>query len=71
MLDYADASINIGNIYTQIATSEPNKISLMGGELAKIKLETLLGSMYAEVYLAITSSVPYFYVATGDIYLKI
>lgn len=63
----ADASIDLANLATQIGRTEPNKITLTG--VAKIKLETLLGSTHAEVSLAITS-LPYFDVATGAIYLK-
>ncbi|WGL99534.1 lipoprotein [Arsenophonus sp. aPb] len=63
----ADASIDLANLSAQIGRTEPNKITLMG--VAKINLETLFGSTQAEVSLAITS-LPYFDVKTGAIYLK-
>lgn len=63
----ADATIDLANLSTQIGRAEPNKITLMG--VAKINLETLFGSTQAEVSLTITS-LPYFDVNTGAIYLK-
>lgn len=63
----ADASIDLANLAAQIGRTEPNKITLTG--VAKINLETLFGSTQAEVSLAITS-LPYFDVDTGAIYLK-
>lgn len=63
----ADASIDLANLSAQIGRTEPNKITLTG--VAKINLETLFGSTQAEVSLAITS-LPYFDVDTGTIYLK-
>lgn len=63
----ADTSIDLANLSAQIGRTEPNKITLMG--VAKINLETLFGSTQAEVSLAITS-LPYFDVDTGAIYLK-
>lgn len=63
----ADAGIDLANLTAQIGRTEPNKITLMG--VAKINLETLFGSTQAEVSLAITS-LPYFDVESGAIYLK-
>ncbi|MGP1958941.1 MAG: lipoprotein [Arsenophonus sp. NC-CH8-MAG3] len=63
----ATTSIDLVNLSTQIGRIEPNKITLTG--VAKIKIKTLLGSTHAEVSLAITS-LPYFDVASGAIYLK-
>ncbi|MFP3013448.1 MAG: lipoprotein [Arsenophonus sp. NC-QC1-MAG3] len=63
----ANASIDLANLSTQIGRIEPNKITLTG--IANIKIKTLLGSTYAEVSLSITS-LPYFDIASGAIYLK-
>ncbi|MGP1959966.1 MAG: lipoprotein [Arsenophonus sp. NC-TX2-MAG3] len=67
IIGIANANIDIANLSTQIGQIEPNKITLTG--IAKIKIKTLLCSTHAEVSLSITS-LPYFDVASGAIYLK-
>ncbi|MGP1952783.1 MAG: lipoprotein [Arsenophonus sp. ET-KM2-MAG3] len=63
----ANASVNLTNLSTKIGQVEPNKIIIT--TIAKINLKMLLTSTHAEVFLAITS-LPYFDVTTGGIYLK-
>ncbi|PHM38671.1 lipoprotein [Xenorhabdus mauleonii] len=63
----ATANVSLGELTTQVGRTDPEKIELSG--LAKVQLETLLGSIQADMKLTIRAK-PVFEAEKGAIFIK-